>query len=139
MIRVEMLAVVVVVVARSLAPPASCAQVVSIRGRVLFSDGSIPTLAHVTVGNRATAAKIVEPDTNGNYAITDLPAGTYDLAAFGVSLGDSNRQAGFHIQKNIEIAPNQTSPNVIDITLEQREPPNAAGAGERRGAPEPQR
>ncbi len=90
---------------------------VCIQGRTLFADGTVPTLAHVSVGG-SSGSRMVETDTGGNYTITDLPPGTYNLTAFGVRDG----KAGMFVQQGIQINPDTPLPMVINITLSSPTP-----------------
>lgn len=104
--------IVVAMVAVVTAPYVSRAETISIQGRILFADGSVPTAAHVTVAS-GTTFKVAETDTNGNYAVADLPSGTYNLAAFGTG----QDKAGSFTQAGLVIESDTTLPIIVNATL----------------------
>src|SRR5205823_9478267 len=96
-----------------------------ITGRVTDAQGKVVSGATVTVTNKATSAlRSATTNDSGDYTITELPPGKYDVAAEakGFSkalLPDFELNVGAKVTQNFELKPGEVSATV-QVTSEGR-------------------
>lgn len=94
-------------------PNISATEAVSIQGRIAFPDGEVPVYANVTVSSDKDG-KQVTADANGNYTISGLQNGTYNMIVFG----DGRRNgSGMFKKTGIVLSGTTALPVVVDVVL----------------------
>ena len=92
-------------------------ELVTITGKVVYWDGTVPTFGKVTLGNNEKAYH-VKCDKTGNFKVENVPPGLYELVASGQS---ANRIGLFH-ETQIVIKSLSGDPFVLNITLNDVNP-----------------